>query len=80
MTLGVLYELVFPKLANHQIRHQATCQVGCQPGDCINASGHSILPQAFMWVCMGLHTQGRYGFTYSLYRPRGLNVLMASHK
>ena len=49
-------------LANHQIRHQATCKVGCQTGDCkwlLN------LPQEFLWVpCM-------YGLTYSLYHPRG---------
>ena len=25
----------FSKFANHQIRHQATHKVGCQPGDCI---------------------------------------------
>ena len=27
--------IVFSKLANHQIRHQARHKVGCQPGDCI---------------------------------------------
>ena len=31
---GVMYDLAFSKLANHQIRHQATQKVGCQPGDC----------------------------------------------
>ena len=25
----------FSKIANHQLRHQATHKVGCQPGDCI---------------------------------------------
>ena len=34
-TFGVMYEHTLSKLANHQIRHQATFKVGCQPGDCI---------------------------------------------
>ena len=28
-------ELWSSKLVNHQIRHQATYKVGCQPDDCI---------------------------------------------
>ena len=48
----------FSKFANHQIKHQATHKVGCQPGDCIwsleSSSG----------VCVGI-----YGLTYSLYHP-----------
>ena len=58
-TFGVMYGHTFLKLANHQIRHQATHKVGCQTGDCIwslySSSG----------VCVGI-----YGLTYSLYRPR----------
>ena len=27
--------ILFSKLANHQIRHQATHKMDCQPGDCI---------------------------------------------
>ena len=30
-----MYDHTFSKLAIHQIRHQATHKVGCQPGDCI---------------------------------------------
>ena len=34
-TFGIMYDhTFFSKLANHQIRHQATYNVGCQPGDC----------------------------------------------
>ena len=33
--IGVMYDYTFSKLANHQIRHQATQKVGCQPGDCM---------------------------------------------
>ena len=32
---SVMYDHTFSKLAKHQIRHQATHTVGCQPGDCI---------------------------------------------
>ena len=51
----------FSKLANQQIRHQATQKVGRQPGDCIwslySSSG----------VCVGM-----YGLiTYLLYHPGG---------
>ena len=44
MTLGLsknirchVWPYIFPNLANHQIKHQATQwhRVGCQPGDCI---------------------------------------------
>ena len=34
-TFGVMYDNMFHKLPNHQIRHQATYKVDCQPGDCI---------------------------------------------
>ena len=30
----VTYNLLYAMLANHQIRHQATCKMGRQPGDC----------------------------------------------
>ena len=53
----------FLKLANHQIRHQATHKVGCQPGDCI----WSLYFSAGVWV--GTYM---YGLTYSLYHPQGL--------
>ena len=49
-TFGVMYDHTFSKLANHQIRHQATPEiyllvneflathkVDCQPGDCIRS-------------------------------------------
>ena len=26
--------ILFSMLAKHQIKHQATCKVGCQPGNC----------------------------------------------
>ena len=32
-TFSVMYDHNFSTLANHQIRHQATHKVGCQPGD-----------------------------------------------
>ena len=41
---------ILSKFANHQIRHQVTHKVGCQPGDCIWSLE---LPQGFVWVCMG---------------------------
>ena len=49
-----MYDHNFPKLANHQTRHQATHKVGCQPGDCIWSLN---LPQGFVWVgsTVGLH-------------------------
>ena len=50
----------YSKLANHQIRHQATHKVGYLPGDCIR----SFWPSSV--VCVGV-----YGLTYSLYRPKG---------
>ena len=30
-----MYDHTFSKLANHQIKREATHKVGCQPGDCI---------------------------------------------
>ena len=45
-----MYVHYFSKLANHQIRHQATHKVGCQPDD------YSNLSQGFVWVCMGSYT------------------------
>ena len=38
-TFGVMYDHIFPKLANHQIQHQATHKVGCQPGVCVGMYG-----------------------------------------
>ena len=32
-TFDIIYNITLPHLANHQIWHQATCKVGCQPGD-----------------------------------------------
>ena len=58
-----MYNHTFYKLANQPIRHQATHNVGCQPGDF--AYGHFNLPQEFVWV------YNVYGLTYSLYHPRG---------
>ena len=52
------------KLANHQIRQQATHKVGCQPGKCI----------WFLQSSSGVYVD-MYGLTYSLYRPRGLAQL-----
>ena len=34
--------VLFLKSANHQIRHQATHKVGCQPGDCTWSLGLNI--------------------------------------
>ena len=48
----------FSKLANHQIRHQATHKVGCQPGECIWSLSSSLE------VCVAM-----YALTYSLYHP-----------
>ena len=31
-TFGVMYDHTFSELATHRIRHQATHNVGCQPG------------------------------------------------
>ena len=56
-----MYDHTFSKLANHQIRHQATLEVGCQPGDCIWSLQFSS------GVCMGM-----YGLTYPLYHPPGV--------
>ena len=50
----------FSKLANNQIRHQATHRVDCQPGD---SYGHT---KSSSGVCVGM-----YVLTYSLYRPEG---------
>ena len=48
-----MYDHAFSKLASHQIKHQATHKVDCQPGDCMwslfSSSG----------VCVGM-----YGLTY----------------
>ena len=47
--------ILFSKLANRHLRHQAIQKIGCQPGDCI-------------WlhrVCVGM-----YGLTHSLYHPQ----------
>ena len=41
---------VFAMLANHQIRHLATHDFGCQPGDC---SWPVNLPEKFVWVPTG---------------------------
>ena len=56
-----MYDHTFYKLANQQIRHQATHKVGCQPGDF--AYGHF---QASSRVCVGIH-----GLTYSFHHLRG---------
>ena len=40
----------FSKIANHQIRHQATDKVGCRPGDCIWSLN---VPPGFVWVHIG---------------------------
>ena len=49
-TFSVMCDHIFSKLANHQISHQATHKLGCQPGDCI----WSLLSYSgFVWVCMG---------------------------
>ena len=57
-TFGVMFDHTFSELANQQIKHQGTHEVGCQPGDCIwslqSSSGVSV---------------GIYGLTYSLYHP-----------
>ena len=52
----------FSKLANHQIRHQATHKVSCQPGDCIWSFQYSF----GVWV--NIHV---YGLTYSLMTLEG---------
>ena len=44
-----MYDRTFSKLANHQIRHQATHKVS---GQLVIAHGHFNLPQGFVWVCM----------------------------
>ena len=51
-----MYDHTFSKIANHQIRHQATYKVGCQPGDCIWSFQFSS------GVCAGI-----YGIIYPLY-------------
>ena len=60
MTLGLnmdiqcyVWTILFPILANHQIRHQASHREGCQPGNC---RWSLYLPRGFVWVCMGWHT------------------------
>ena len=40
--------ILFSMLANHQVKHQATQKVGCQPSDC---RWPLILPQV-LWVSM----------------------------
>ena len=55
---GAKYDHTFSKLANHQIRHQATHKVGCQLGDCI-------------WSLYSGDCVGMYEFTYSFYHPQG---------
>ena len=50
-TFGVMYHNTVYKIANQQIRDQATHKVGCQPGDF--AYGHFNLPPGFVWAYMG---------------------------
>ena len=45
-----MYDHTFYKLANHEIDHQATHKVCCQPSDFL----HFSLPLGFVWVCIGL--------------------------
>ena len=60
-----LNQTYFSKLANHQIRHQATHKVSCQPGDC------KWQFQSSSWVGVGI-----YGLTHSLYHPWGCSVMI----
>ena len=59
-----MYDNTFSKFAIHQIRHQATHKVGCQPGDYIwsleSSSG----------LCVGM-----YELTYSLCHSRGVKTI-----
>ena len=66
-TFGVMYDHTFSKLANHQIRHQATHKVGCQPGACIWSFQYSS------GVCVGM-----YGLTYSRITPEETVYLCCS--
>ena len=54
---GVMYDHTFYKLANQQIRHQATHRVGCQPIDF-----------AYIWSLQSSsgNCVGIYGLTYSV--------------
>ena len=45
--------ILFSMFANHQIIHQATHNVDCQPGVC---RWPVHLPQGFVRVCVGEHT------------------------
>ena len=45
-----MYGHTLSKLANLQIRHQATHKVGCQPGE---AYVHFYRPWEFVRACMG---------------------------
>ena len=58
-----MYDHTFSRLANHQVRHQATHKVGCHPGDCIWSL------KSFSGVCVGM-----YGLTCSVYHPRGAKI------
>ena len=58
-----MYDHTFSKLTNHQIRHQATHKVGCQPGDCIWSLYCSS------GVCVGMYG---LAYMYSLYYPHGI--------
>ena len=50
-TFSVMYDHTFSKLANHQIRHQATHKVGCLPGDCIwSLQSSSGGLSGYVWV------------------------------
>ncbi len=42
-----MYDHTFSELPNHQIRHQATDKVGCQPGDCMWSL---YISHGFVWV------------------------------
>ena len=54
-----MYDHTFSKLANHQIRHQITHKVGCQPDDCMRPLQSS---------------SGFVGMFYLLYHPQGYGI------
>ena len=46
----------FSKLANHQIRHQETYKMGCQPGDCMLLVTAIFLRGLCGYVCVNILT------------------------
>ena len=73
-----MYDHPFPNyFANHQIRHQTTHTVGCQPGDCIWSLIFVMGLCGYVWVNILTSSPQRVGGEEKVGRERfGLYCLM----